>query len=234
MHGPHDVGGRDGLGPVIEVFKDPGQPPFRYAFEGRMHALTAMAIAGGAFNLDEQRHGIELMSWAHYTDSNYYEHWLYSVENLLNDKGIITHEEIDERVRTQAPGSFTPNPARPAKLSPLAEKMVGILWAGTPHDLDTDQKARFVPGDAVRVRNINVASHNRLPGYLNRATGVVHWHHGAHHDPAASAHQRVEVPNHLYTVRFDKADLWGPEVAGEQGAFYLYSDLFESYLEPVA
>ncbi len=101
MHGPHDVGGRDGLGPVIEVFKDPEQPPFRYPFEGRMHALTAMAIVGGAFNLDEQRHGIELMPWAHYTDSNYYEHWLYSVEKLLNDKGIITHEEIDERVRTQ-------------------------------------------------------------------------------------------------------------------------------------
>ncbi len=88
MHGPHDVGGRDGLGPPIATeFLEPGIPDWRYPFEGRMHAVTAMAIAKGAFNLDEQRHGIELMRWSDYTDSTYYAHWLFSVEKLLNDKG---------------------------------------------------------------------------------------------------------------------------------------------------
>ena len=60
MHGPHDVGGRDGLGPIATEFLEPGIPDWRYPFEGRMHAVTAMAIAKGAFNLDEQRHGIDV------------------------------------------------------------------------------------------------------------------------------------------------------------------------------
>ncbi|MCF7553418.1 nitrile hydratase subunit beta [Pseudonocardia sp. WMMC193] len=231
MHGPHDVGGRDGLGPVIEVFKDPEQPAFRYPFEGRMHALTAMAIANGAFNLDEQRHGIELMPWAHYTDSNYYEHWLYSVEKLLNDKGIITHEEIDERVRTQAPGRIEAHPEKPTPSTAAADRMIKILWEGTPHDVPTDVPPRFAEGDAIVVRNINVTTHNRLPGYLNGVRGTVARHHGAHHDPATSAHAQRDVPHHLYTVRFAKLDLWGPEAAAEEGAYDLYADLFEDYLD---
>ena len=89
MHGPHDLGGRDGIGPIAMEFLEPGIPDWRYPFEGRMHAVTAMAIAKGAFNLDEQRHGIELMKWSEYLDSTYYAHWLYSVEKLLNDKGYI-------------------------------------------------------------------------------------------------------------------------------------------------
>lgn len=44
MHGPHDVGGRDGLGPVATEFLEPGIPDWRYPFEGRMHAVTAMAL----------------------------------------------------------------------------------------------------------------------------------------------------------------------------------------------
>ncbi|MEA2251447.1 MAG: nitrile hydratase subunit beta [Solirubrobacteraceae bacterium] len=231
MHGPHDVGGRHGLGAVIEEFKDPNQPAFRHPFEGRMHAVTAMAIVNGAFNLDEQRHGIELMPWAHYTDSNYYEHWLYSVEKLLNDKGIITHEEIDERVRTQPPGRMERNPQKPAQMSELAQKMMEVLWAGAPHDLPEDKPAKYKVGDRVVVRNINTASHNRLPGYLNLRPGVIHRHYGAFHDPAASAHEQVDRPHHLYVVKFAPEDLWGSGADREE-KFDLYADLFEDYLEP--
>ena len=229
MHGPHDVGGRDGLGPVAAEFLEPGIPDWRYPFEGRMHAVTAMAIAKGAFNLDEQRHGIELMRWSDYTDSTYYAHWLFSVEKLLNDKGYISHGEIDERMAQLGAPEMTPHPAKPGELSEFAKQMIEVLWKGTPHDLPAETVPKFPVGAAVVVRNIHESTHNRLPGYLNRAQGVIAKQYGAFHDPAASAHQQTDVPHHLYMVKFSSGELWGDKVSED---FDLYADLFEDYLDP--
>ncbi|GAA3629302.1 nitrile hydratase subunit beta [Kineosporia mesophila] len=231
MHGPHDVGGRDGLGPVAPGFLEPDLPNWRYPFEGRMHAVTAMAIARGAFNLDEQRHGIELMPWADYTDSTYYAHWLFSVEKLLHDKGFLTHEEVDARMEELGEPQMAEHPRKPAELSPFAQQMIDVLWAGTPHDLPAQAPPRFAVGDEVVVKNLHDTGHNRLPGYLNRSRGVVTHHYGAHHDPAASAHEQVERPHHLYVVTFAADELWGERTSE---SFDLAADLFEDYLEPLA
>jgi nitrile hydratase subunit beta len=230
MHGPHDVGGRDGLGPIEAEFLKPGIPDWRYPFEGRMHAVTAMAIANGAFNLDEQRHGIELMKWSDYTDSTYYAHWLFSVEKLLNDKGYISHAEIDERMTELGAPDMTPHPEKPETLSPFAEQMIDVLWKGTPHDLPATDPPVFAVDDVVVVRNIHAKTHNRLPGYLNRAKGVIARQYGAFHDPAASAHQQTDVPHQMYMVKFSSKELWGDAAAED---FDLYADLFEGYLEPL-
>jgi nitrile hydratase subunit beta len=229
MHGPHDLGGRDGIGPVDPEFLKPGIPDWRYPFEGRMHAVTAMAIAKGAFNLDEQRHGIELMRWSEYLDSTYYAHWLFSVEKLLNDKGYISHEEIDQRMRELGAPSMVAHPQKPDVLSPFAEQMIEVLWKGTPHDVPAEAPPAFDVGAKVTVRNLNETTHNRLPGYLKKAEGVVAKQYGAFHDPAASAHEQVDKPNQLYMVRFSSTELWGDDAAED---FDLYADLFESYLEP--
>ena len=230
MHGPHDVGGRDGLGPIEAEFLKPGIPDWRYPFEGRMHAVTAMAIANGAFNLDEQRHGIELMKWSDYTDSTYYAHWLFSVEKLLNDKGYISHAEIDQRMAELGAPDMTPHPEKPETLSPFAAQMIDILWKGTPHDLPATDPPVFAVDDVVVVRNIHAKTHNRLPGYLNRAKGVIARQYGAFHDPAASAHQQTDVPHQMYMVKFSSKELWGDTAAED---FDLYADLFEGYLEPL-
>jgi nitrile hydratase beta subunit len=228
MHGPHDLGGRDGIGPIATEFLEPGIPDWRYPFEGRMHAVTAMAIAKGAFNLDEQRHGIELMKWSEYLDSTYYAHWLFSVEKLLNDKGYITHEEIDKRMVELGAPSMTPHPQKPETLSPFAKQMIDVLWKGTPHDLPAETPPVYELGVVVVVRNLNETTHNRLPGYLNKARGVIAKQYGTFHDPAASAHEQVDRPHQLYMVRFSATDLWGAEAAED---FDLYADLFEDYLE---
>jgi nitrile hydratase len=196
-----------------------------------MHAVTAMAIAKGAFNLDEQRHGIELMKWSEYLDSTYYAHWLYSVEKLLNDKGYISHEEIDARMAELGAPSMTPHPQKPETLSPFAQQMVDVLWKGTPHDVPAETPPIYEVGAAVVVRNLNEATHNRLPGYLNKAPGVIAKQYGAFHDPAASAHEQVDRPHQLYMVKFSAKDLWGE---GNAEDFDLYADLFEDYLEPAA
>jgi nitrile hydratase beta subunit len=228
MHGPHDVGGRDGIGPIDAAFLKPGIPDWRYPFEGRMHAVTAMAIAKGAFNLDEQRHGIELMKWSEYLDSTYYAHWLFSVEKLLNDKGYVSHDEIDQRMVELGAPSMTPHPQKPETLSPFASQMIDVLWKGTPHDVAADTPPVFEVGATVVVRNLHEATHNRLPGYLNKARGVIAKQYGAFHDPAASAHEQVSRPHQLYMVRFSATDLWGAEATED---FDLYADLFEDYLE---
>jgi nitrile hydratase subunit beta len=228
MHGPHDVGGRDGIGLIDAAFLKPGIPDWRYPFEGRMHAVTAMAIAKGAFNLDEQRHGIELMKWSEYLDSTYYAHWLFSVEKLLNDKGYVSHDEIDQRMVELGAPSMTPHPQKPETLSPFASQMIDVLWKGTPHDVAADTPPVFEVGATVVVRNLHEATHNRLPGYLNKARGVIAKQYGAFHDPAASAHEQVSRPHQLYMVRFSATDLWGAEATED---FDLYADLFEDYLE---
>lgn len=229
MHGPHDLGGRDGVGPINPEFLEPGIPDWRYPFEGRMHAVTAMAIAKGAFNLDEQRHGIELMKWSEYLDSTYYAHWLFSVEKLLNDKGYISHDEIDERMRELGTPAMTAHPQKPETLTPFAEQMIDVLWKGTPHDVPADSPPVFEVGADVVVRNLRETTHNRLPGYLPRAKGVIAKQYGAFHDPAASAHEQVDKPHQLYMVRFTSTELWGEDATED---FDLYADLFENYLEP--
>jgi nitrile hydratase len=229
MHGPHDLGGRDGVGPIDPEFLKPDIPDWRYPFEGRMHAVTAMAIAKGAFNLDEQRHGIELMKWSDYLDSTYYAHWLFSVEKLLNDKGYISHDEIDRRMRELGTPTMTAHPQKPETLTPFAEQMIDVLWKGTPHDVPADGPPVFDVGADVVVRNLRATTHNRLPGYLPRAKGVIAKQYGAYHDPAASAHEQVDKPHQLYMVRFTSTELWGEDATED---FDLYADLFENYLEP--
>ncbi len=83
--------------------------------------------------------------------------------------------------------------------------------------------------DRVRVRAEKADGHTRQPGYVTDKPGVVVAHLGSHVFPDAHAVGRRAAPQHLYTVSFDAADLWGD--AAEPGA-EVRVDLFESYLEP--
>jgi nitrile hydratase len=56
---------------------------------------------------------------------------------------------------------------------------------------------------------------------------VVEAHRGVHVFPDASAHGRGDQPQHLYSVRFDAAELWGEAAEASQR---VYLDLWESYL----
>lgn len=94
MNGVHDIGGMDGIGP-IEAEAD--EPVFHEDWERRMFALMLACFAGGQYNVDEFRHGIERMGASKYLDTTYYEHWLASVERLLTEKGVLTKDEIEAR-----------------------------------------------------------------------------------------------------------------------------------------
>jgi hypothetical protein len=65
--------------------------------------LLVDALAGALFrarvmNLDELRRGIESMPPADYERAGYYERWLYSLETILTEKGVLASGELDVRV----------------------------------------------------------------------------------------------------------------------------------------
>lgn len=96
MNGVHDLGGTHGHGPIAPPAEE---PVFRHDWERRMFALFVPAFGGGHFNVDEFRHAIERMNPAHYLEGTYYEHWYHAIETLLIEKGAITRDELDAKIR---------------------------------------------------------------------------------------------------------------------------------------
>ena len=60
--------------------------------------LVGALIRARVMNVDELRRGIESMPAAEYDRATYYERWIYSVETILTEKGILTAGELDLRL----------------------------------------------------------------------------------------------------------------------------------------
>jgi nitrile hydratase beta subunit len=226
MNGIHDVGGMHGLGAIVP---EPNEPAFHAAWEGRMHGIAVTCQISGVNATPEQRATIERMPPKLYLETSYYEKWLYAYERILAAKGIITTQDIDRRVAEQAAERMVEHPLLPERPSEYAAKVRHVIMNGTPHDRPLDRPALFKAGDRVRARNLNPTAHNRLPGFTKGKVGVVDTYHGAHlsHEPLSTGDG--EVPEHIYAVRFEASELWGP--SAEVGSDAVYVDLFEHYLE---
>jgi nitrile hydratase subunit beta len=61
-------------------------------------ALVGTLGAHGVMNVDELRRGIESMSPADYEQARYYERWVYSMETILTEKGVLEPGEVDARL----------------------------------------------------------------------------------------------------------------------------------------
>jgi hypothetical protein len=61
-------------------------------------ALVGTLGHAGLMNVDELRRGIESMPADEYEHASYYERWLYSVETLLTEKGVLADGELDARL----------------------------------------------------------------------------------------------------------------------------------------
>src|SRR5262249_7878927 len=93
MRAMHDMGGLL-AGPVE---RDEHEPSFA---ERRVDALMMLLMSPkiGIFNVDEMRRVIEGLPPEIYQRHDYYERWLYTIERLLVEKGVLTQAEIDARV----------------------------------------------------------------------------------------------------------------------------------------
>ncbi|MGN6871996.1 MAG: nitrile hydratase [Solirubrobacteraceae bacterium] len=60
-------------------------------------ALAGALARRGLVNVDELRRGIESMPADDYERASYYERWLFSIETVLTEKGVLGAGELDQR-----------------------------------------------------------------------------------------------------------------------------------------
>jgi hypothetical protein len=83
----------------------PDAPIDRSEYELAEWELLTDALVGalgerGVLNVDELRRGIEGMPPEEYERASYYERWLFSVEMILAEKGVLAPGEFEARLGT--------------------------------------------------------------------------------------------------------------------------------------
>jgi nitrile hydratase beta subunit len=232
MNGPHDVGGKHGLG-VIPL--EENEPVWHYPWEGRMYALAFVTALNGFHGIDEKRYAIEQLNPSFYLGSGYYERWYQGIVNILYAKGILTQVEMDKRIAEVKAGTAPPNPPVTSSPSDFAQKMLNLVKDGNSTKREVSTQPKFKVGDKVLTKNIHRRGHIRMAGYIRDKVGVVEAYHGAFALPerlAEGADRDREEPTHLYMVKFTQEALWGEQAESPKDV--LYFDLFECYIEPVA
>jgi nitrile hydratase len=218
MNGAQDLGGQMGFGPVVP---ETDEPVFHAEWEKRALALTLCMAPAGGWNIDMSRHARETLHPASYLSKSYYAIWIAGLEKLMAERGLLTAEEI-----ATAHASV---PAKPPLRRLAADEVAATLARGGPTGRPATAPARFRPGDRIRTRVMNPASHTRLPRYARGKLGIVERLHGAHVFPDTNAHGLGEQPAWLYTVVFAGAELWGSDA---DPGLRVSIDAFEPYLEP--
>ena len=214
MDGAHDLGGKQGFGP-IDVETD--FVAFHEPWQARGWAITR-SIFRADWTLDWWRHVRELIDPVDYLTRPYFDSWLQLQMAALIDSGAIT---LEEAVSGKAAGrAADAKPMRP-------EAIPGIAGAAATFDRPLDGSPAFKPGDGVRTRRMGDSGHCRLPAYAQGRAGRIHAYHGAHVFADASA-RGDERAAHIYSVVFEAGELW-PEAKGRRDRVFL--DLWEDYLE---
>ncbi len=67
-------------------------------WEHRVNAIRQVLGQKGLLRSDELRRGIESIEPSRYEALGYYERWTESIESIIVEKGILTREEIDQKV----------------------------------------------------------------------------------------------------------------------------------------
>lgn len=224
MNGVHDLGGTDGLGPVVV---EDNEPVFHSDWEKAAFAFFAYNFRAGQFNIDQFRYGIEQMPPAEYLSSRYYEHWLHAVEHYTTTSGLVDPDELDAKTRYYLEH---PDAALPDHHDP---ELVTFADAAVKHGVAADREAaappKFSVGDRVRVTDDHPFGHTRRARYIRGRTGVVEAAHGAFIYPDSAGNGGGDDPQHVYTVRFDAATLWGAGAADPNSSVTF--DVWEPYLE---
>ncbi|MGQ0576992.1 MAG: nitrile hydratase subunit beta [Pseudonocardia sp.] len=214
-----DVGGATGWGAV--TVPTPDEPVFAQAWEGRAFALTLLSMGRvSGQNLDAFRRALGELDEGAYHADGYYGRWLNAAEAMLVESAILAPGAVDTRVRRNQGEDVedlpVPEPAKPD---------YAATAAGSLRQVD-DSPAHAV-GDSVRARDVPAVRHTKLPRYAAGKVGTVEAVQPAHLLPDTHSVFEGEDPQHVYTVRFDSHELFGPDAED----FALTIELFESYLE---
>lgn len=200
MDGFHDLGGRQGFGPVI---RRGHTDPFHGEAEIRIAAMWVRMLRHGIYNMDEYRHAIERMEPRHYVTASYYERTFTAVASLCVERGVFSAAELSAAVGFEVPLS------RPSRAGRLGE----------------EELPEISVGDRVRVKDDFVPGHIRMPGYIRGKEGVVVGVSPPYPYPDAHGHGLESPWQRTYDVRFSSRHLWpdGAEEADVQvGVFHGY------------
>jgi nitrile hydratase subunit beta len=224
MDGIHDLGGREGFGPVRWKPDEHGAA-FHEAWQARTWAICMCMFArwrreNNGWTLDWWRHVLERIEPADYLAMNYFDKWAQSCIAVLVDEGTADINDFVSDVASSKSAGIV-EPGKRANVRQAVPSAVGS------DDADAS-KAMFEVGDTVTGILSVSAMHTRLPAYARGRSGLVSTHHGMQILPDASARGEIRK-EHLYTVAFKASDLW-PEATDRKDKIYI--DLWESYLEP--
>lgn len=61
-------------------------------------ALVGVLGREDVMNVDQLRRGIESMPPNEYERASYYERWLYAIETILTEKGVLAPGELEARL----------------------------------------------------------------------------------------------------------------------------------------
>jgi nitrile hydratase subunit beta len=215
MDGIHDLGGRQGFGPI-----DVNEPEeaFHADWEGRVWAIRRSTQ--GDWSIDWWRHVRELIDPSDYITRPYFDSWAQTQLAALIECGLLTLEEATTGQAASRGRSFA------SKLT-VSDVLKHEAKAALRFDHKVNEAPRFETGQTVRTKTLIGSAHTRLPLYARGRMGVIHANHGAHILPDLSA-KGIEEAQHLYSVRFEAQELW-PEAKGSRDKVFL--DLWESYLD---
>jgi nitrile hydratase beta subunit len=217
MNGVHDMGGMDGFG---KVDPEANEPVFHARWEGRLMAMTRAMTALGHWNIDIGRYGIEVLPPHVYLSSSYYRRWYFRTAGLVVQRGLIGAGELEAGHALRTDGGKERKKFSAADVERVSRRGSFGRTSAAP--------AHFDIGERVRAINTHPKSHTRLPRYVRGHVGVIERVHGAHVFPDALVAGKGEVPQWLYTVRFDSRELWGPDA---DPTVKISIDAFEPYLE---
>ncbi len=217
MDGIHDLGGREGFGPIDVNEK---QEPFHAPWEARLVGIVRAISRPGDWNIDWFRHCRELIGPADYLTRAYFDQWLMTYAAMMVNSGMATAEELANGRSNSTPPGFS-EPMAPDAVAAAKKTVLNFKR-------EARADPRFVVGQGVKTLNHGHSGHTRLPAYARGRPGTIESYHGFHVLPDANAALTPRAEP-LYTVAFDSAALW-PDAPASRG--FVYLDLWESYLEP--
>ncbi|MFZ1725593.1 MAG: hypothetical protein WAU13_02915, partial [Albidovulum sp.] len=137
MDGTHDLGGKQGFGPIPIGDNE----PFHNDWERRMWGLARAGILRD-ITIDWFRHGLERMVPADYLSFSYFNKWATNYITLMIDNGTFTENEVAKGHLTQ------PNaPAGPLTVTEILDRnRAGCISFA----VDIPQPPAFAPGDRVK------------------------------------------------------------------------------------
>jgi nitrile hydratase subunit beta len=91
-----------------------------------------------------------------------------------------------------------------------------------------DKAPAFSVGDRVVIAADSPTGHTRRARYIRGKTGIVTATHGTWVYPDSSGSGGGDAPEHLYTVKFTGAELWGEQTGDPNEVVHI--DVFEPYL----